>query len=69
MALARQRSAWPTNKLAVAAAIAPAATEVWSAVMSANHPELSGPAVSILVGALASLVVGWFIPDRANVPK
>lgn len=68
MALAHQSSSLPTNKLMVSALIAPAFTEFWGTFMAENYPPLSGDAVTILVGALAALVVGYFIPDRANVP-
>ena len=68
MALAHQASALPTNKLMVSALIAPAFTEFWGTFMSENFPALGGEAVTILVGALAALVVGYFVPDRANVP-
>lgn len=67
--MARQPSALPTNKLAVAALIGPASTEAWGAVMATIYPPLSGPEVSLLIGAVATLVVGWFVPDRANVPS
>jgi hypothetical protein len=69
MATAKQASALPTNKLSVAAMIGPAATEAWGAVMADLYPALSGPAVSMLVGALAAVAVGWFVPDRPNVPR
>lgn len=67
MALVRQPSALPTNKLSVAVMIGPAATEAWGAVMATVYPPIAGPEMSVLVGALAALVVGWFVPDRANV--
>jgi hypothetical protein len=67
MALVKQPSALPTNKLAVAALIGPAATEAWGAVMASVYPAVAGPEMSLLVGAVATLIVGWFIPDRANV--
>ena len=69
MALVKQPSALPTNKLSVAVMIGPAATEAWGAVMATVYPPLSGPEMSVLVGALAALVVGWFVPDRANVSQ
>ena len=67
--MAKQASALPTNKLAVAALIGPATTEAWGAVMATIYPPVAGPEVSLLVGALATLIVGWFVPDRANVPS
>ena len=57
----------PTNKLAVAAMVGPAATEVWQAVMLDLYAPLAGSAMSALVGALAALAVGYFVRDRANV--
>ena len=65
--MARQPDALPTNKLAVAALIGPAVTEAWPGIMADFYPALSGPASALLAGALASLVIGWFVPDRANV--
>lgn len=68
MTLARQTSALPTNKLGVAALVGPAASEVWSNLMTEIAPSLAGDSVCVLVGALAALLVGYFVPDRANVP-
>ena len=64
--LVKQTSALPTNKLSVAVLIGPAATEAWGAVMATIYHPLSGPEVSMLVGALAALAVGYMVPDRAN---
>lgn len=69
MALAKQPDRLPTNKLAVAALIGPAVTEAWGAVMATIYPPLSGPEVSLLVGAVATLIVGYFVPDRENVAR
>ena len=66
MALAKQPSAMPTNKLSVAVMVGPAATEAWGAVMASVYPALSGPEMSMLIGGLAALVVGWLVPDRAQ---
>ena len=75
--MAKQPSALPTNKLAVGSAVtaivgtqlSPAVAEVWPQVV---WPILAGPAVTDIVSASAALaaglVVGWFVPDRANVP-
>lgn len=68
----------PTNKLAVGSSLAvlvyahaePVAAEVWPELAPAM---LSGPAatsfVAGMVAVLASWAVGWWIPDRAGVPK
>lgn len=78
MALAKQPSALPTNKLMVAAAIGPAATEIWSNGTAALTPDLVGPglaaaasamsgsAAATLVGLVVTLIVGWFVPDFEN---
>lgn len=69
MKSAKQPDWWPTNKLMVASAIAPAASEAWGRVMADLAPALAGPDVSILAGLLAALGVGWFVSDRPNVPR
>ena len=75
MALAKQPSAMPTNKLAVGSAVtaivgtqlSPAVAEVWPQIAPAI---LSGPAMTEIISAvaalLAGLAVGWFVPDRAQ---
>lgn len=74
MALAKQASALPTNKLTVGALIAAAVQEVYPGLVAAlvTSPELAaaltGPTVSMLIGALAGIAVGYFVPDRVNVP-
>jgi len=65
--MATQTSAFPTNKLSVAVIIGPAVTEAWGAVMAGVYAPLSGPEMSMLVGALVTLAVGYFVPDRPNV--
>ena len=57
----------PTNKLAVAVMIGPAATEAWGAMMAGIYPPVAGPEVSMLVGAIVALAVGYFVRDQANV--
>lgn len=64
--LVNQPSALPTRKLTVAAMIAPAVTEAWGAILADLYPPVSGPEVSMFVGALAGLAVGYFVRDRAN---
>ena len=76
MALAKQKSVMPTNKLAVGSAVtaivgtqlSPAVAEVWPQIAPAM---LSGPAftemISAIVALLAGLAVGWFVPDAPNV--
>lgn len=66
MKLANQPDFLPSNKLTVAAMIGPAVVEVWQVVA---HAALAGPAMSALVGSVVALVVGYFVDDRANVPK
>lgn len=66
MTLANQPSVLPTNKLTVGALLAPAIAEVFQAYAP---PELSGPAMSALVGALIAMFVAYWVPDRANVPR
>jgi hypothetical protein len=75
MALAKQKSSLPTNKLMVGSAFtaivgtqfSPAVAEVWPQIV---WPVLAGPAVTDIVAGLAALgaglVVGWFVPDRAQ---
>lgn len=75
MSLERQPDNLPTNKAATVAAIAPlvalyaepVAREIWPQVAPAM---LAGPAmttaVAALIGALAGLVVAWWVPDRAG---
>jgi hypothetical protein len=65
--LVKQPSPLPTNKLAVAVLIGPAATEAWGAVMAQIYLPMSGPEVSMLVGGLAALAVGYIVRDRVNV--
>lgn len=65
--LVKQPGYAPTNKLMVAAAVGPAATEAWGAVVATVYPPLAGPEISYFVGLCAALVVGYFVRDRANV--
>ena len=67
MALVNQPSAMPTNKLMVAAAVGPAVTEVWGAVMSDLYAPVAGVETSFLMGAAAALALGYLIKDRPNV--
>ena len=69
MTLADQPSVFPTNKLAVAAMIGPAVTEAWGSVMADMYAPMSGPAVAMLAGAIASLLMAWFVPDRDNLGR
>ncbi len=64
--LVKQPSAVPTRKLAVAAMVGPAVTEIWGAAMADLYPPLAGESASLLAGGLAALVVGYFVRDRAN---
>ena len=75
MTMAKQASSMPTNKLAVGSVVAtivstqlsPAIVELWPQVAPAL---LAGPAVAEIVSTLAALaaalLVGWFVPDRAQ---
>lgn len=65
--MAKQPDAFPSNKLSVAVIIGPAVTEAWGSVMETLYAPLSGPEVSMLMGALVTLLVGYFVPDRPNV--
>ncbi len=73
----RQANAFPTNKAMAAASVAglltgyaqPVVAEVWPQIAPIM---LSGEAmtglISGLIGAIASLIVAWWIPDRAGEP-
>lgn len=67
MPLAKQEGYYPTNKLSVAVIIGPAVTEAWGSVMQTIYAPVAGPEMSMLVGALVTLLVGYFVPDRPNV--
>lgn len=67
MSLVKQPSALPTNKLSVAVLVGPAVTELWGNVMLELWPALAGDSTSMFVGALAALILGYLVPDRANV--
>ncbi len=69
MQLAKQLSALPTNKLLTGSAVAPIVTAAWSEVMAIVAPSLAGPGMAALVGGLAALLIGYFVPDRVNVPE
>lgn len=75
MRKARQKSSWPTRKLAfgsgitaiVGTQLSPAVAEVWPQLVSAM---LAGPAITEIVSALSALVaglaVGYYVPDQPN---
>lgn len=65
--LVKQPTAMPTNKLMVGAMATAAVTEAWGAIMADLYPPLAGEAMSMLMGAMAGLAVGYFVRDRANV--
>ena len=77
MRKARQKSSWPTRKLAfgsgitaiVGTQLSPAVAEVWPQLVPAV---LAGPAATEIIAALAALVaglaVGYYVPDAPNVP-
>lgn len=69
MNLATQLSALPTNKLLTGTGVSAIVTAAWAEVMATAAPSLAGPGMSALVGAAAALLIGYFVPDRVNVPK
>lgn len=68
MILAKQLSSLPTNKLLVGGGLGPIATAAWVEIMSTYAPALAGPGMSALVGAAIAFAVGYFVPDRVNLP-
>lgn len=78
MALAKQVSRLPTNKLAVGTTVSaivgtqagPLVQEVWPQIAPAV---LSGPVMTetmaMIVALLAGMIVGWFVPDATNVAR
>ena len=66
--LAKQLSALPTNKLLAGSGVASIVQAAWSEVMVSAAPSLAGPGRAALGGFLAAMVVGYFVPDRLNVP-
>lgn len=66
--LARQTSALPTNKLVAAVPVQALITAAWTEVMPAYAPDLAGPGMAALVGAVAAFVIGYLVPDRVNTP-
>lgn len=76
MTLAKQASVLPTNKLAFGSAItaivgtqlSPMVAELWPGIAP---PLFAGPAftdiLATLTALLAGVVIGWFIPDRAQI--
>lgn len=64
---ATQTSRLPTRKLTVGALIGPAVSEAWGAVMADAYPPMSGPEVSMLIGAIAAVAVAYWIKDAPNV--
>lgn len=66
MALAKQRSAAPTNKLAVGTISAAVITQAWAEVFADLAPQIAGPGVSTLAGILVAMAIGYFVPDRPN---
>jgi hypothetical protein len=76
MALVKQPSKLPTNKLAAGAVVSsivgtqagPLVQEIWPQLAPAV---LAGPVMTdtlaMLIALLSGVVVGWFVPDQANV--
>ena len=69
MKLATQLSAFPTNKLMTGSVVGPIATAAWAEVMATVAPSLAGPGMSGLIGFVAALAFGYFVPDRVNAEK
>ncbi|MDB6453564.1 hypothetical protein [Falsirhodobacter sp. 20TX0035] len=67
MPLATQLSRAPTNKLMAGGISAAVITSAWSEVF-AFWPPISGPGMSTLAGILIAMAIGYFVPDRANLP-
>lgn len=75
MALAKQRTFTPTNKLAVGTTVsaivgtqaAPLVQEIWPQLAPAI---VAGPVMTetlaMLMALLSGVIVGWFVPDRPN---
>lgn len=75
MRKARQKSSWPTRKLAfgsgitaiVGTQLSPAVAEVWPQLVPAV---IAGPAATEIIAALAALfaglAVGYYVPDAPN---
>lgn len=78
MALVKQKTAMPTNKLMVGSAVStivgtqlsPALAEVWPQIAPSI---LAGPSFTDLVAAMATLMAGlaagWLVPDRAGATE
>lgn len=62
-----QPSAMPTRKLMTGALVGPAAAEAWGNIMATVYPPVAGPEMSMLIGALAAVLVAYWVRDRANV--
>lgn len=76
MTYEKQPDGLPTNKAAVVAALAPVVAIYVEPVVAEVWPQiaggvLAGPAVTqmlaAILGAVAALVVAWWVPDRAGV--
>ena len=69
MALAKQYSSVPTNKVFAGAPTAALVSAAWSEIaIGFGIDALAGPGVAALVGFIAALLVAWYVPDSANVP-
>ncbi|MBK4215819.1 hypothetical protein JJJ17_07775 [Paracoccus caeni] len=67
--LANQLSALPTNKLLTGSGVGSIVSTAWAEVMASYAPSLAGPGMSALVGFVAAIAIGYFVPDRVNAPK
>ena len=69
MALAKQYSSVPTNKVFAGAPVAALVSSAWSEIaVGLGIDALAGPGVAALVGFVAALAVAWFVPDAQNIP-
>lgn len=65
---AQQTSALPTNKLLTGAGLATVVQGAWSEIMANVAPTLAGDNTAMLAGFIVAMIVGYFVPDRVNVP-
>ena len=69
MALAKQYSSVPTNKVFAGTPVAALVSSAWSEIaVGLGIDALAGPGVAALVGFVAALAVAWFVPDAPNIP-
>lgn len=73
--IAKQKTNAPTRKLVVAAVVGPIVSGAWSnilPVLVSNNPGnyallfLDTFGMAFFMGLLASIIIGWFVPDAPN---